>query len=115
MTKLYKTLILIVYLLPIKLSADTFTIQGRVTDEKTGNPLSNANIYFEQSDIGGVSDYSGDFLLSGTDFGTGTLVVSMIGYKTQTKTPKNQEKREKGENEEQIILINIMISGRCCK
>ncbi len=82
MIKLYKTLITIICFLPIVLSADTFTIQGRVTDEKTGDPLPYANIYFEQSDFGSVSDLSGGFLLSGIPFETGILVVSMMGYKT---------------------------------
>jgi hypothetical protein len=55
------------------------TISGTVTD-KRGNPVSFANIYFEGSYDGTISDTLGRFRLTTGMKGAQTLTVSFIGY-----------------------------------
>ncbi len=58
------------------------SIAGTVTDAKTGNGISFANLIIAKSLIGTTSDLHGRFRLHGIEAGSYTLVISHLGYKT---------------------------------
>jgi iron complex outermembrane recepter protein len=53
------------------------TIQGRVTDIQTSEPVVGASVRFVETTVGATTDNLGNFSLSGQ----GTLEISAIGYK----------------------------------
>ncbi|MBS1556605.1 MAG: TonB-dependent receptor [Bacteroidetes bacterium] len=57
------------------------TVKGKVTDLQ-GNPIPGANIYLLNTTIGVSANKEGEFMLSTSEFGTRTVVVSSIGYET---------------------------------
>lgn len=59
-------------------------ITGKIIDEKNGQPLMNAVIVFQGTSDGTVSDWNGDFELTGVKPGTYTLECKMLSYNTKT-------------------------------
>lgn len=59
----------------------TFSISGRVTSKGLALPF--ANVYFESTTLGTVTDTEGFFEIKDVQANTYTLVVSMTGYITQ--------------------------------
>lgn len=58
-------------------------VKGNVKDGKTGAPLAFANVFFNNTTKGTVTDEKGDFLLTSlNEPGNYELVVSYVGYKT---------------------------------
>lgn len=56
-------------------------LKGKIIDSKTGNEISNANIFIKHTNYYSVSDQSGNYLIEGITPGNYELVVSHIGYK----------------------------------
>ncbi len=56
------------------------SLKGKVSDSGTSETLVGANVYFEGTGIGTVTDADGNYFLSGFPPGDYTLVVSYIGY-----------------------------------
>lgn len=63
--------------------AQTATIRGRVTDGET--PLPFASVVLKQNNQGSSTDANGEFTITDVNAGTYDLVISFIGYETQTK------------------------------
>ena len=61
-------------------------IRGKVTDEKTDNPLPFANIKVEGTSWGAASDEQGEFEIKNLPPGTYTIVVTLVGYERQLYT-----------------------------
>ena len=61
------------------------TISGKVTDSKTGDPISNASILVKGTKIGTASDASGNYQLA-VPKGNTTLIITSIGYKAREVT-----------------------------
>ena len=55
------------------------TVEGKITDE-SGLPISGANVYLKNSDIGSISDSDGNYKLNSLPQGELFLVVDFIGY-----------------------------------
>ena len=60
-------------------------VTGTVNDDG-GSPLIGANVMVEGTDIGAATDVNGNFTISNVPDGRITLVVTMIGYKKNTKS-----------------------------
>ncbi|HEX38032.1 MAG TPA: TonB-dependent receptor [Candidatus Cloacimonetes bacterium] len=58
----------------------TGNIAGKITAEKTGDPISDANVYLEGTEYGMLSRNDGTFLIKGIPSGTYTVAVSYLGY-----------------------------------
>lgn len=58
------------------------TITGRVTDGRTGEPISAAQIFIEGTGVGSLSQANGRYLLQNVPDGTHTLSAERIGYAT---------------------------------
>ncbi len=86
MSKKQIVLLLFVIIMPVtNLQAQKLTkIKGQITDKSTGEPLPFVNVFFEGKDIGTVTDYDGNYELV-TQWASGKLTASFIGYNTQTK------------------------------
>ncbi len=57
-----------------------FTLEGRVRDEVTLNPIPNVNVYLAGTTRGDATDLQGNFALRNIPAGMYELVVSMVGY-----------------------------------
>lgn len=82
------TFLLISFLYATPLSAqtrETSTFTGRVTDAKTGEPISNVNVFVAGSTSGSSTDELGNYSFQTQLTGNHYIVFSIIGYKTQSK------------------------------
>lgn len=70
-------------LINISAWAQTSSIQGKITDAKTGETLPGANIVIQGTSNGAISDLSGFFSIKNLRAGNYSLVVSYVGYVTQ--------------------------------
>ncbi len=62
----------------------TTVVRGKVIDAKTKEPLPFVNVYFEGKSIGTNTDYNGEYEIN-TQWASGKLSASFVGYKKQTK------------------------------
>jgi TonB-dependent receptor len=79
---------LIIVLIAIFSSQQLFgaggTIQGKVVDVTTGEPLAGANVFIEGTSIGTASNLEGEYVLLNIPPGHYTLKVTYIGYNSVT-------------------------------
>ena len=68
------------------LSAQTGTITGRVTDTGTGAPLTSAQVFIVELNLGVLTQANGRYLLLNVPAGTQTLTVQRIGFRDETAT-----------------------------
>ena len=74
--------ILIVMLLPLQFFGQGMAIKGKISDQKTGEPLAFVNI-LSNDNRGSISDIDGKFsMLAGRN--TTTLSITYVGYQAQT-------------------------------
>lgn len=86
-----KTLSLFSIFLFISASMLAQTFTGKVTDSKTGEPITGAYVVIDNTTIGSTTDLNGDFSLKGTQE-EATLEISFVGYQSQrVKATANQE------------------------
>ena len=76
-------LLVILFLLPNVVFAQSLTVEGTVNDE-TGEPLIGATVKVRPGGTGAITDLNGHFLLPSVERGA-TLEISFMGYKTQTR------------------------------
>jgi len=62
------------------------TILGRVTDANTGNPISFVNVFIANTTKGTTTDENGLYKIDNIPLGKHQLVISMMGYKVETRT-----------------------------
>ena len=79
-----KRLILFILMLTVyaSLFSQTGTINGKVTDKQTGEPLVNATIAIKGISTSTISNNLGNFKLTDLKTGSIVLVISYIGYET---------------------------------
>lgn len=63
-----------------------FTLEGRVTDKQSGEPLVLVNVYLSETTLGSATDKNGNFKISDVPNSLFSLVASTIGYEHQTVT-----------------------------
>lgn len=87
MKKILSIVILsLLFILPYALfAAETGTIAGKVDVERTGTPLSAANVIIEGTGIGILTKADGSFIMKNVPTGTYTVTASFLGYEKQTK------------------------------
>lgn len=66
-------------------TAQNHVIQGTVTDQETGEALPGVNVYLSETTIGTVTNSEGIFELSTELAGQFKLVVSFVGYHSETE------------------------------
>jgi TonB-linked SusC/RagA family outer membrane protein len=68
------------------LSAQGGTITGRVTDGGTGEPVTLAQVFIAEIDLGALTQANGNYLLLNVPAGTHTLTVQRLGFREETAT-----------------------------
>jgi iron complex outermembrane receptor protein len=84
--KFLKIKILFLLLLPLSLCAQK--VEGLITDQNTGKPISNVNISIPGTNQGTVSGEDGSFTLQVPNTAKLTIRISHIAYATQYRTMK---------------------------
>lgn len=82
MTKRFAILLLALGSWLMATSQETILV-GDVTCAETGEPIANANIYYQGTSVGTSSNEEGSFVLKSAFTKKRTLVVSAVGYRTQ--------------------------------
>ena len=83
----------------LKTSAQTFTLQGRVTDPDL-NPIELASVAVVSQGRVAVTSLKGEFQLSLISQDSVVVRISMLGYKTKTRVLRNP----KGKQTLQVVL-----------
>ncbi len=84
---LYGSLALLAFLFaPALAAAQTGTIQGQVVDANTGRPLPSAQVTVQGTQLGGLTNQQGRFLLLNVPAGQQTVRVILIGYSPEEAT-----------------------------
>ena len=74
-------LLLILLLVPVL--AKSQVIVGKITDEKTGEPMPFANVFINNTTIGATTDINGDYKIEGDLSQNLEIVASFVGYTTK--------------------------------
>lgn len=82
MKTIYKKLLFLFLLLPFTVLAQS-TLSGTVVDKTTGQPIPGVNVNVQGAPSGASTGFDGNYQLSNVKSGN-KIVVSFIGYKTQT-------------------------------
>ncbi len=61
-------------------SANVTSIQGKIIDKSTGEPLAGVSVKIEGTDQVVYSDFDGNFAFDNVTAGTFTIKVSMVSY-----------------------------------
>jgi hypothetical protein len=69
-----------VFLWPVLAHSQTFKISGRIVDSETLEPLPYTHIFIDQTTIGAVSDFNGEYVIEHLTNGEYKLVYSFVGY-----------------------------------
>ncbi len=75
----------LLFLLLATVNARSSTIEGTITDVRTGDQLMGANVMLDGTILGTASDENGFYLISNIPIGTYTLRAMFIGYETIEK------------------------------
>jgi len=79
-----KILIVLFIILNFSTYAQQITIQGKIVDDETNQPLVHANVLISTNiGIGTNSDQNGEFVLTSNINNTDTLSISFVGYETR--------------------------------
>lgn len=108
--KKYFTLILATFVLAAYAQAQT-TLRGKVSDDK-GEALIGVSVYLKDSNVGGITDVDGNYVLSvpaGVE--PKTLVFSFIGYVTQEVAIEGRSEVNVTLPEDTKTLGEIVITG----
>ena len=109
MNLLRTLLIVLFYSVILGISAQTRVISGEVTDKNTKEPLPGVTVLVQNSKTGTVTDINGKYSLN-LPAGNTTLIVSYIGYKSQTvsvqgKTNLNILLEEEAKGLDEVVVV----------
>ena len=91
---------IIILLSAVSLSAQTFTLKGRVIDE-AGNPVELASVACVAQGVATVTSLKGEYKMTLHSADSVVIRYSMLGYRTKTRILR----RPKGNQTLQIVLI----------
>ncbi|MBK7618507.1 MAG: TonB-dependent receptor [Flavobacteriales bacterium] len=82
MSRVIKSLVLLLAFLPLFVVAQTGSIRGFVYDTKTGEPIIFTNVILKGTTIGAATDVNGYYSINKVEPGRYTLEVTYLGYDT---------------------------------
>lgn len=109
--KLSATLLLV--LLSSGWSWAQYTVTGTVTDDRTGEPLIGATVLVRNTTTGAITDFDGRFSLSVPGNQEAVLVISSLGYVSQTvavspsRTTVQVKMKEDATNLEEVVITGL--------
>ncbi|WP_026953397.1 SusC/RagA family TonB-linked outer membrane protein [Algoriphagus mannitolivorans] len=117
MFKFYKTLLSLALLLgSVGWAFAQYTVSGKVSDDRTGEPLIGASILIKGTTSGTVTDLDGGFSINMPSNEPGTLVFSSIGYLSQTINVApgvsilNVKLKQDATNLEEVVVTGLATS-----
>jgi hypothetical protein len=78
--------LLLLFLLPVTVFGQNVTIAGKVSSAETKTAIGGASVFLSNSSFGTSTKNDGSFTLSGLRAGQYTLVVTAVGYESNTQT-----------------------------
>lgn len=105
-----RLLVLVIFACSIFMATAQITLKGNVMDSQ-GNPIPLANVSILNSEQGTATDKEGNFVLKLISH-AGTMVVSALGFATQTIAIGNAPKIEVILLEQATVLGDVVVSGR---
>ena len=91
---------------PLSVAAPQDVVRGTVVDVN-GEPIPGASVRLKGSNIGTTSDLDGKFSIEGT----GTLIISFVGYETQEVTARRGSVLNVTLREDSQILDDVVVVG----
>lgn len=114
MVKIYKfTFSVFFLLLSTGVTFAQYTVTGEITDNRTGEPLIGANVLVRNTTRGTVADIDGRFSISFESNETAALVISSLGYLSETVTVSSNTNtlqitlREDATNLEEVVITGL--------
>jgi outer membrane receptor protein involved in Fe transport len=98
----YTISLLLFTLFAIKGFSQTGKVEGKITDSKTGQPLSGVSVSIAENDKGVITDQDGRFIITLNSVNPKSIRISSIGYKT-----KIIEKVEVAAN--QVVSLDVVL------
>ncbi len=107
-----KLLLAAIMLLSSSLMIAQTTITGTVNDASLGGPLPGADIKVARKAVGTTTDFDGKFTLTVTDTPPFTIVISSLGYQSQTvEITKNNQVITVALKENATALDEVVVSA----
>lgn len=108
MEKLYKSSLLLLFMLPMSFFAQQ-TVSGTVTESATGLPVPGVNIIIKDTNTGTTTDFDGFYSIDGLT-NDDILVFSFLGFTSQEipyqgQTTLNVQMQENAAALEEVVLI----------
>jgi TonB-linked SusC/RagA family outer membrane protein len=117
MSKIYKFLTTAAFMwLSVGWAWAQYTVTGNVTDERTGDPLIGASIILKGTTSGTITDLDGNFTLSLSTTNETEVIVSSIGYLSQTiavrsgMAPLSIKMKQDATNLEEVVVTGLASS-----
>jgi hypothetical protein len=86
----------------VVLAQTTISLEGRVTDQKTKDPLAYVNVYVSGTNYGTITNQSGNFVLKyPATLNADSITISNIGYKTLRIGLRS--------NENEFVTVNMEV------
>ncbi|MEO8472319.1 MAG: carboxypeptidase-like regulatory domain-containing protein [Chryseolinea sp.] len=114
-------LLLLIFLLPVTLFAQTGSIKGRVLDAVSGESIPGANILVIGAGVGAAADVEGNFDIPKVKAGTYSILISFISYKTDTlkevtvypdqTTAINHKMIEEGTELSEVVVQGVRVTN----
>ena len=100
---------------PQLVQAQTGTVEGKVIEANTGNPLIGVNVTIAGTTIGAATGSDGTYSISNVPTGTQTVSAKFVGYKTETQEVEVAEGETITVNfelqSEQLGLEEVVVTG----
>ncbi|MCH7396847.1 SusC/RagA family TonB-linked outer membrane protein [Belliella sp. DSM 107340] len=117
MRKTYKfSAVLVLFFLSVGWTFAQYTVTGTVIDSRTGEPLIGSNILVKNTTTGSVADLDGKFTLNISSNNEAVLVISSLGYLSQsitvspTYTNLQIALKEDATNLEEVVITGLASS-----
>ena len=107
MKTIYKKLLFLFLLMPLSILAQS-SISGVVLDAKTNQPLPGVNVIVQGASNSTTTDFDGKFLLNGLKNGD-KIVVSYVGYQSETINYSGQKQVSVSLNEDSTQLQEVVV------
>ncbi len=115
MVKIYKSAFFLILCLIIStgIALAQYTVNGTVTDNRTGEPLIGASVLVRNTTRGTVTDLDGKFTIPFENNEAGTLTISSLGYLSQnfsvspSNTQVDAQLQEDATNLEEVVVTGL--------
>ena len=89
------------------------SLSGKITDEKTKEPIPGASVYFADDKIGAIADVNGKYFLNNVPAGHHIIEISSAGYATLVEHLELNNNTEKNFELSTVVIENqgVIVTG----